>query len=190
MSWNGLRKLHRPSHGFWTRLNRAEALLVKAVLFGVVLLALVQAANDQDPIEREFKVSKLLEEQVSTVTVGFGSGETFPAEGTAGIAGMGSGTDGVAGVITLRLVNYFSVTGIKVLINGVEQANFLHKDVTLNVRTGDQIALDGSSFPREAEVQILNTTPGIVNPKEGSRVLLKGDVKYLEPVRGKTAAGS
>ncbi len=180
---NSFNKLYKPSQGIWKRISGVEALLVKALLLGAMLLAVVQAANSQDPIEREFKVSSLLEDQTRTAAAGFGAGESASPEGAGQAAGIGSDT---AGVITLRLVNYFSTTGIKILVNGVERANFLQKDVTLKVRPGDQISLDGSSFAREAEVEVLNTTPGIVNPREGSTLLLKGDVKYLEPVRLKT----
>lgn len=159
---------------------------MKVLLLGVMLLAIVQAANSQDPIEREFKVSKLLEEQYGSVGTGLSTAEVIAPLGAEQATDPGVVEDyHITGVITLRLVNYFSTTGIKVFVNGVEKANFLNKDITIQVRPGDQIALDGSAFFRAALVQVLNTSPEVVSPKEGSTIELKGDVKYLAPVQVK-----
>lgn len=158
---------------FRVKLREAEYLLVNGLLLGAMLLVVVQLAQSQDPLERVYQVSKLMEDQQNSV---------FAAK----IDHEAAGSE-VTGEITLRLENYFSIAGIKVIINGVEKANFLTKELTLQVSPGDQIAIDGSSCSKAVRVEVINTSPRIISPKLGSIIQLQGDVKYLAPIQVKLA---
>jgi hypothetical protein len=138
-----------------------------------MLLVIVQLAQSQDPLERVYQVSKLLEDQQNSV---FAAQIDHEAAGNA-----------VTGELSLCLENYFSIAGIKVIINGVEKGNFLTKELTLQVSSGDQIAIDGSSCSQAVRVEVSNTSPRIISPKLGSIIQLQGDVKYLNPVQVKLA---
>lgn len=181
----GFKRLSRVVR-FWEKITRAEALLVRVVVLGILVLTAAQLASGLDPIEREFQLSKLLEEPAVDAAVQQSPGggpaserESLDVPAAEPLALEHQGSDGV---ITLRLVDFFSAAGIKILVNGVVKADFLRQTVSIPVRKGDQLALDVRNFQPGIRVEVFDVSPGIAAPAEGAVIVATERITQLEQV--------
>lgn len=75
--------------------------------------------------------------------------------------------------LSLRLVDYVSLPELKVLVNGKIVSDFLHREVTIPVKNGDIISIQGNR-DLYYDVEICKKTPNIKRPLIESRVSGKG----------------
>lgn len=82
--------------------------------------------------------------------------------------------------LSLRIVDYVSLPELKVIVNGKVVSDFLHGQVTIPVKNGDIVCIEGTP-DLVYTVEIVNKTPNIKRPLIESRVSGKGK-KVFAPV--------
>ncbi|HBV96919.1 MAG TPA: hypothetical protein DEF36_07725 [Desulfotomaculum sp.] len=85
-------------------------------------------------------------------------------------------------VITLYLHNYSLLPYLKVLVNNEIRGSFLNRYVTVPVRDGDSIAIDGTFYKEPLTVEVLNVPEAVTRPRSGETILLNGNVASLSNV--------
>lgn len=88
------------------------------------------------------------------------------------------------GKITLELFRDQTDSGVKILVNGDEVAAFNNSVVSLTVRDGDVVEIDGSSLDSPAEIAVVSKTSNI-SDECLKKTVVKGNVKLLTQVRMK-----
>lgn len=84
--------------------------------------------------------------------------------------------------ITLELQDYQSRPDVLVEINGLKTANFLRKEITLNVRENDVISYYNPDERRPVRIKVSKITPNITKP--GLGVVVNGTGRrYFAPIK-------
>lgn len=86
-------------------------------------------------------------------------------------------------VITLRLNRYSALPLARVLINGESGGQFMDRYVTVFVREGDLLEIDGTRYNRPFEVEVLDVSRGVVLPEPGATIKVQGTVGAIGRVR-------
>ncbi|PKM89006.1 MAG: hypothetical protein CVU87_06075 [Firmicutes bacterium HGW-Firmicutes-12] len=84
-------------------------------------------------------------------------------------------------VINLKLLNYASLPEVEVLLDGKEVGNFIHDEVTINVKQGSIIAVRNMNQQRPVTIVINKKTPNILEPTEEVSVSGSG-ILFFKPV--------
>lgn len=87
------------------------------------------------------------------------------------------------GIVVLKLLNYESCHNLKVLINGDEWARFSEKELSLLVKDGDVIELDGSNFSKPVEVGIASNSSNVYLDSTDKEFKVNSTKKKLARVR-------
>jgi hypothetical protein len=82
-------------------------------------------------------------------------------------------------IVTFFLRDYSLMPHVKVLVNGEVRGVFNNRYVTVAVREGDRIDIDGTFYERPINIEVLDVSRGINNPPKGSVFTLKGTVVSL-----------
>lgn len=72
---------------------------------------------------------------------------------------------------------------LKILINGDEAAAFTSKNISINVKDGDVVEIDGSTVQESVEVGITSKSTNITSDCIGKRIRVKSNVKKLLKVK-------
>ncbi|MFA4885687.1 MAG: hypothetical protein WC601_07935 [Desulfotomaculaceae bacterium] len=86
-------------------------------------------------------------------------------------------------VITLRLNKYSALPLARLLVNGEAGGQFKDRYVTVFVREGDLLEIDGTRYDRPFEVEVLDVSGGVVSPVPGAMVKVQGTVSTVGKVR-------
>jgi len=86
-------------------------------------------------------------------------------------------------VITLRLNRYSALPLARVLVNGESGGQFTDRYVTVFVREGDLLEIDGTRYNRPFEVEVLDVSRGVVLPEPGATIKVQGTVSAIGRVR-------
>lgn len=108
----------------------------------------------------------------------------MPAENSGRLSGRGE-TDWVSGsqVVTFFLADYSLLPYVRVLVNGEVKGSFEKRYVTVAVREGDSIAIDGTFYARQVSIEVLDVSSGVKSPRKGSVYRLNGSVISLGEVK-------
>lgn len=106
------------------------------------------------------------------------------SEDSRRLAGSGE-TDWASGsqVVTFYLVDYSLMPYIRVLVNGEVKGAFDKRYVTVAVREGDSIAIDGVFYARPVSIEVLDVSSGVKNPRKGSVYRINGNIISLGEVK-------
>lgn len=85
--------------------------------------------------------------------------------------------------ITLELQGVSSLAKATVLVNGTKVGDFANKSVTVRVRPGDILSIDGSFYHRTALVTVVQCSPLVKYPKEGQEIMVNSRLVALSPVQ-------
>ncbi|GEM_PF-681547 len=113
-----------------------------------------------------------------------GSGTPQGDEGPDG-AGQPDGkrSSDSAGNVTIRLMNarwaFFAV----VLVNGEVVASFRRREVTVAVRDGDLLEIDGATYRRDLVFEVMAASVKVVAPLTGTRLTTKKSIESFGRVR-------
>lgn len=85
-------------------------------------------------------------------------------------------------VVTLYLQKYSLLPRLKVLVNGESRGSFNSRYVTVAVRSGDVITLDGTFYKRPVDIEILDSSKAVRSPSKGKILHLNGTIISLGKV--------
>ncbi|MDP2857959.1 MAG: hypothetical protein Q8P50_08285 [Bacillota bacterium] len=88
----------------------------------------------------------------------------------------------LAGTFTIQLENSTGRTAV-LLLNGEEVATFEKGIVTVEVRSGDLVEVDGGLFAREMRFRVTQASKGMVAPFSGQLLTTKGTIEILARVK-------
>lgn len=83
--------------------------------------------------------------------------------------------------LSLKLTDYVSLPDVKVFVDGNETGQFLHHEMTINVKHGSIVSVYNPAASRPVTVIISRKTPNIREPQLMSGVSGSGTL-YFEPV--------
>lgn len=86
-------------------------------------------------------------------------------------------------VITLRLNKYSALPLARLLVNGEAAGQFRDRYVTVFVRDGDLLEIDGTRYDRPFEVEVLDVSGKVVSPVPGATFKVNGTVSAIGKVR-------
>lgn len=86
-------------------------------------------------------------------------------------------------VVTLQLNNFSTLPRAKVLVNQEVRGEFRDRYVTVAVRNGDTIEVDGTFYSHPVEIVVLDVSPGVLAPSSGQQLKLQGGVTKVGTVR-------
>jgi hypothetical protein len=72
---------------------------------------------------------------------------------------------------------------LKVLVNGDEIAAFKSSNVTLPVRDGDVVEIDGSALKKDVEVRIISKSDNVIVDNTEEKIKVNSDVKILTKIK-------
>lgn len=143
--------------------ERLERALIRLVVATAALAMIVQAFLAHNPMEQPVTPVASLE-------------RTQPyLKNSAGVL--------QTPVVTLQLKNFSSLPLAKVLINGEPRGEFRDRYVTVFVREGDVLEIDGTRYNRPLDIEVLDVSREVIMPVAGARITVEGSVSPLGKVR-------
>lgn len=85
-------------------------------------------------------------------------------------------------VVIFALQEYSLLPYAKVIVNGSVKGNFTGRYVTVSVRDGDEIDLDGTYYNLPVHIEVMNVSDGLTNPVAGTVYNLNGGLVSLGAV--------
>jgi len=82
-------------------------------------------------------------------------------------------------VVTLQLKNYSSLPLAGVLVNGEPRGEFRDRYVTVYVREGDLLEVDGVCYNRPLEIEVLDVSKEVIRPSAGTKLRVEGGIGVL-----------
>ncbi len=89
----------------------------------------------------------------------------------------------VVGEIKIEADTPFPLPEVAVCINGKQVANFQKEQVEISVRTGDDLAIDGTAYPYTILFRVKAVSEGICWPRAGCQIETCGDWSGMGKVR-------
>lgn len=86
------------------------------------------------------------------------------------------------GRLTIRLEGGVSKSAV-LLVNGEEVSDFSRGEVTIEVRAGDLIEIDGGTKVQDLVFRVTEASSGMVSPFRGQTVRTRGTIEILSRVR-------
>lgn len=142
-----------------------ERWLLRAAVFGILLLVTVQALLKDDPARGYLTYIERLEGTRLEEPL------AIPATATPRTY-----------VIVIHLVSREQAERARVLVNGVAAGDFAQPRLQMSVRAGDVIELDGSAYQETLRFRVTATSRDLVRPALGREIATKGDVRSLGAV--------
>jgi len=87
------------------------------------------------------------------------------------------------GEIVLKLIDGECGGEIKVLLNGTEASSFAEREVSLRVKDGDVIEIDGSLTPHGISVKTVSGSGGVSRDCIGKSITVNSNTKALVKIR-------
>ncbi|WP_066640019.1 hypothetical protein [Desulfolucanica intricata] len=148
--------------GFLNWGYRLEGLFIKIIICAAVLVVVSQTFLMDDPLKRV------------TSQVGFPQ-DTLQNQNIL--------VEPNAPIITMQLKNYSSLPRARVLVNGEQQKEFLDRYVTVSVKHGDVIEIDGTQYKHSLEIEVINTSREILSPCPGQIIKVNGNLARVGTVK-------
>lgn len=74
------------------------------------------------------------------------------------------------GTVKVKICSHFVLPQVVVYVNGQEAANFQEREVSLSVRPGDEIIIDGTAYPYPILFQVSETSKKVCWPQVNYQV--------------------
>ena len=87
------------------------------------------------------------------------------------------------GKIGLNLVNDDSCLGLKVLVNGEQQATFTSKYVEVALKDGDVVEIDGSEILKDMYVDVAELSGNTRQKVVGKRIRTRADTQFVAKLK-------
>jgi hypothetical protein len=138
--------------------DRLERVLIRLVVVIAAIVMLVQALGAGNPwLEDTVPVASLERIQPPLITDGLLQEP----------------------VITFQLKNYSTLPLARVLVNGESRGEFRDRYVTVFVREGDMIEVDGSRYNRPLDIEVLDVSREVLVPSAGDHLRVEGGITCL-----------
>ncbi|MDD4237771.1 MAG: hypothetical protein PHT62_04375 [Desulfotomaculaceae bacterium] len=147
--------MHRPGR------DRLERALIRLVVVIAAIVMLVQTLRVGDPLPDAVPVTSLERTRPSL----------YPASLLQ------------EPVITFQLKNYSTLPLARVLVNGESRGEFRERYVTVFVREGDMLEVDGSRYSRPLDIEVLDVSKEVLVPSAGDHLRVEGGITCLGRVR-------
>ena len=82
-------------------------------------------------------------------------------------------------VVTFQLKNFSTLPLARVLVNGEPRGEFRDRYVTVYVREGDILEVDGTRYKRPLEIEILDVSDEVVTPAAGTKIRIEGSINNI-----------
>lgn len=86
-------------------------------------------------------------------------------------------------VVTFQLKNFSLLPLAKVLVNGEPGGEFQDRYVTVFVKEGDILEVDGTRYSRPIDIEVLDASREVIRPAAGARFRVDGNVVTVGQVR-------
>lgn len=145
-----------------SRGERLERALIRLVVVTAALVMIAQTLLVNDPIK-----------QVAAPAASLERAQPF-LKNSAGILQNP--------VVTLQLKNYSALPLARVMVNGESRGEFRDRYVTIFVREGDVLEVDGTRYSRPLDIEVLDVSKEVILPAAGTRIRVEGGVSPLGQV--------
>lgn len=166
----------RPAgRGFVAVAERVEGFLLRLAVLGLLLLVVSQALLGNDSMRALLSYVDQLEGVVydpATPVTGEAPGASFLSPGSIDVL-----------TVSVALVNRPRAPGVLLRVNGVSAADFAEPHITLEVRPGDRLEIDGRALDELLVFRIVDASPALVMPQEGMELRVEGALVPLSEVR-------
>jgi len=153
---------------FFNLAERVERALLRLVVLSLVALVGVQALLSYGPARSYLSYVERLEGlEVQPVV----------------LKSNGGGAEGWD--LTITLVSQPRAPRAVILLNGKEAATFERAEVTLKVKPGDLVELDGTLYRNPLQFRVTATAPEISEPAAGLEVVTRRSVELVGRVKGR-----
>ncbi len=85
--------------------------------------------------------------------------------------------------VTFRLKGFVSLPRARLLVNGEAAGVFNDRYVTVFVDEGDTLLVDGTRYQRPFEIEVLDVSREVAEPRAGSSVKVNGGLGHIAVVR-------
>ena len=82
-------------------------------------------------------------------------------------------------IITFQLKNFSSLPLARVLVNGEPRGEFRDRYVTVYVREGDVLEVDGTRYKRPLDIEIMDVSGEVIAPVAGTKIRVEGRINSL-----------
>ncbi|HEY3314685.1 MAG TPA: hypothetical protein VGL40_05305 [Bacillota bacterium] len=168
----------RQRYKTWTQ--RVEGSLLRVTIALCVLLVVAQTFLARDEARRYLSYVDRLE--------GVSLDVALADEGVAGAVGARSSVakPSLQGPwLVLRLEGRNSADSAVVLVNGQPVARFSRAEVTIPVKDGDLLEIDGASYRSELRFRVSRASSGVTEPVIGTEVICRRDIALMGRVKTK-----
>jgi hypothetical protein len=86
-------------------------------------------------------------------------------------------------VVTFKLKEFTSLPQARLLVNGESAGVFSDRYVTVSVGEGDTLEIDGTRYERTFEIEVLDVSRGVAEPRPGLNIKVDGSVGSIGVVR-------
>lgn len=142
--------------------ERLERALIRLVVATAVLVVIAQALLANDPLRQTAAPVASLERAQPYL------------KNSAGVLQNP--------VVTLQLKNFSSLPLARVLVNGEPRGEFRDRYVTVFVREGDVLEVDGTRYNRPIDIEVLDVSKEVILPAPATRIRVEGSVSPLGQV--------
>ncbi len=165
----------RTRYGSWAR--RVEGTLLRVTIVVFALLVVAQFLLTNDDARRLMSYVDRLEGVSLDVALGEPASRTTAskAEGQTHVSGAPS--------LTVRLLGRRSARLAVVLVNGDAKGRFTGAEVTVRVKNGDLVEVDGADYRTELRFTVSAVAGGVVEPITGTTVATRRDIVSVGRVR-------
>jgi hypothetical protein len=150
-----------PARRPWS--DRLERVLIRLVVAAAIIVMVAQALLTGNPVKE------------ATAPVAAPDRQQPYLKNSAGIL--------QSPVVTLQLKNYSTLPLARVLVNGESRGEFRDRYVTVFVREGDVLEVDGTRYNRPLDIEVLDVSREVVLPPAGTRIRVEGNISSLGQVR-------
>lgn len=153
---------------FFTLAERLERVLLRLVVLSLVALVGAQALLSYGPARSYLSYVERLEGL-----------EVRPVV----LKSNGGGTGGWK--LTITLVSQPRAPRAVILLNGKEAATFAGPEVTLQVKPGDLLEVDGTLYRNPLQFRVTATAPEMSEPATGLEIVTSRSVELVGRVKGR-----
>ncbi|MHB8926319.1 MAG: hypothetical protein ACYC9Q_01475 [Bacillota bacterium] len=167
----------RRRYGSWAQ--RVEGTLLRATIAACVLLVVAQFLLTKDDARRLLSYVDRLE----GVSLNSALGDTPASQTAAGRREEQGPPQPGTPAITLRLAGRRSARLAVVLVNGNPVARFSGQEVTVGVKNGDLLEVDGADYRTELRFVVVRVSGGVAEPAPGTSAATRRNIAVIGRVK-------
>lgn len=157
-----------------SRSTKIEAVLKKIAILALLLLIVSTTADWQNDVEVFYGFNHWLQRRENR-------GTALNWDRSHRAAFLSPPAEDVL-TVSILLVNQPTAPEAHLVINGVPGTNFTDPHLTVEVRPGDQLVLDGTAAQGPLSFHIVDTSPGLNSPRQGTEIAVAGNQVPLDRV--------